>query len=92
MTVIEEITSALEELPKDATLIAEFLGEQGIKGDYHIASCPVANYLKQKTGLLVQVGGRRVWAGTDRVVMPLTVTDFINRFDDNQFPALYELQ
>jgi hypothetical protein len=90
-----DVYAALYELErvgnKDA--IAEYLADRGFKGHQSAAdSCPVALYLRAKTGFVVYIS-QTDWSVGDLVSidsfpLPPYVANFVAAFDDDAYPDL----
>lgn len=89
---------ALAALPGTADGIAARFAEQGIRGvPADSYCCPVANYLIAAGFTAAQVGDIRIEAcdddcGSEEVVTPKPVADFLKRFDSHAWPALIQDQ
>lgn len=94
-----QLSAALRELneigSRDA--IAAWLAREGFKGRPRAAcACPVSRYLTSKVHQIVIVNGQSVSFYVDgvgdfvRVETPLHVSNFITRFDNDQYPEVQE--
>jgi len=85
---------ALKELANgadDAREIANRLKAAGVKGGHRPDNCPVAHYLKQKTGLKVSVGPGTVtndWVTRVPIWTPSKVSVFIELYDNGYYREL----
>ena len=85
---------ALRELANgadDARGIANRLKEAGVKGGHRPENCPVACYLRQKTGLKVKVFPNTVtndWITKIPVRTPGTISAFIRLYDNGYYREL----
>jgi hypothetical protein len=79
--------------------IAKLLKEEGIQGARRVATrCPIARFLHEKTGTVYSVGLRTYRRCDDdddghlgeSVQLPLSVAQFVTRFDAMRFPELEE--
>ena len=86
------IPEALAELPTEsAEAVAEFLRDQGVTGDKHSSSCPIAVWITRRTGQRVTVVVNDVmptFPALGRFVNPHAVREFIRSFDRGVYPHL----
>lgn len=85
---------AMEALPQEPNEIATYLLDKGCMGPRkHGRACPIANYLRKETGILIgRVGHNGVIRSSDIQCMdficPPHVTKFIQNFDNGGYDFL----
>lgn len=84
------IRALLRELGDTPKAIATSLRRRRLKGMLGVSNfCPLARYLKAKTGELTTVTEGYVDCdGLHNVPMPQPCRDFVEAFDNNEFPDL----
>lgn len=97
MSLQDTITSLLKELGDTADKVAGTLLGKGFNGNHNIHTCPVANYIRDNTGVKVGVVPSETsykddeWCGVfNYIENPPAVLEFVKAFDDGAFPALYK--
>jgi hypothetical protein len=76
--------------------IAALLRDEGVQGKpFQLTACPLANFLREKTGLTVAVGGpvyghKTSARGYVRNLTPMPVQEFVANFDQGRYPFLRE--
>jgi len=92
---VKEAMSKLSGLKADE--IATFLVEQGVRGEFGSAHrCAIANYIRKTTGenSVSVTDFVTIWQDARAVLhkeaIPLNVFEFIDRFDDGDYPELEE--
>ncbi len=71
--------------------IARFLAEEKCTGWSSGLHCPIANFLREKTGLEVLVDGYQVQVGHSlgpTIRAPQSVDQFVDMFDGHEYPEL----
>jgi hypothetical protein len=92
--LLSRVRSLLDSLPKTPDKIAGFLQAEGIKGFRETASlCPIANYLRRELEYkAISIITTCVLIGniSGVVRLPEYVTDFVIKFDGDEYPFLVE--
>lgn len=86
----EKLEKAIDGLPKTSFGTYIFLKKRGIRG-YRgsFSTCPVANYLRNETGIGVSVSSIAVVAvGVDEIPLKPGTKSFIKSFDNNRYRSL----
>jgi hypothetical protein len=94
----QELLALLTPLGETSDQVCRSLKERGIKGDMWCgSSCPIANYLRKETGVLVSVNTRQVSIFDPRnkshehyldQELPAAISAFIRNFDNRAYPEL----
>lgn len=97
MSKSDLITQLLNELGDTADEVAGTLLGKGIDGNHSMHTCPVANYIRDNTGVKVGVVPSETsyqdewYCGRFNYIdNPLAVRKFVKAFDEGAFPALYK--